>query len=71
MSECSSFGKVDRGWLANPEQGRAYLKAALKQNDEREFLSALHAIMDSLVDSEFNTNSEASVLPAWENAKIA
>lgn len=71
MRECNSLKKIDRSSLANPEQGRAYLKAALKLNDEQEFLSALHAVMDSFADSEFGSNSEVSVLPTLENAKVA
>lgn len=63
MRECNYFEKVDRSWLVNPEQGRTYLKEALEIGDEQEFLSALHAVMDSLLDSEFKSVAEVSALP--------
>ena len=70
MRERNSFEKVDRSWLANPEQGRAYLKTALEFGDDR-FLSALHAVMDSVIDAEFNSDLELQVLPIKENIKAA
>jgi|GEM_PF-3990218 len=71
MCECNSFEKVDRSRLVNPEQGRAYLKTALEIGDEQYFLSALHAVMDSVIDAEFNSDSEVRVLPTWKNAEAA
>lgn len=53
MSKYNSLSQVDRNYLANPKHGQAYLKAALEMGDEQEFLSALRAVMDSLIDSEF------------------
>ena len=63
--------EIDPRLLVNPEHGRAYLKAALEIGDEREFLSALHAVMDSVIDAEYAPDSEVRVLPTWENAKAA
>lgn len=70
MRECNLV-KTNPSLLANPEQGRAYLKAALETGDEREFLSALHAVMDSVINSEFTSDLEVPVLPTWENIKAA
>lgn len=69
MCECNSF-EIDRSLLANPDYGRAYLKAALEIGDE-EFLKALRAVMDSLVNFELDSDLEVSVLPTWENTKTA
>ena len=52
--------KISPKILINPEQGRAYLKSALAQNDEKIFLQALHDIIDSLVESELDFGYEAS-----------
>ncbi len=44
--------QVNLSYLQNPDQGRAYLKAALEQNSKEVFLQALHNIIDSFSDSE-------------------
>ncbi|MEO0836469.1 MAG: hypothetical protein AAFY16_10910 [Cyanobacteria bacterium J06642_3] len=58
MKEFNSISaKINHDFLKDPEQGRVYLKAALAQNDEQVFLSALHNVIDSLIDSEFLPSS--------------
>lgn len=62
MQERKSMEKADLSLLANPIQGRIYLKAALDRGDEQDFLQALHNVIDSLVDSE-DRSSETSSSP--------
>ncbi|MEM8719135.1 MAG: hypothetical protein AAGE84_07475 [Cyanobacteria bacterium P01_G01_bin.39] len=52
--------KISPKILIKPEQGRAYLKSALAQNDEKIFLQALHDIIDSLLESEPDFGYEAN-----------
>ncbi|MEM7592325.1 MAG: hypothetical protein AAF383_12525 [Cyanobacteria bacterium P01_A01_bin.83] len=61
MKEFNSVSvKINHDFLQDPEQGRIYLKAALAQNDEQVFLSALHNIIDSLIDFKFLPSSGVS-----------
>ena len=61
MKEFNSVSlKTNYDVLQDPERGRIYLKAALAQNDEQVFLSALHNVIDSLIDSEFLLSSGIS-----------
>ena len=71
MRECNSLEKANRSLLANPEHGQAYLKAALEVGDEREFLSALRTVMDSMIEAELNHDSAVRVLATWEKAQAA
>lgn len=52
--------KIHPKILIDPEQGRAYLKSALAQNDEKVFLQALHDIIDSLLESELDLGFEGN-----------
>ena len=67
MMECISVEKIDQSFLTNPEQGRAYLKTALEQNNEQVFLRALHNIIDGFLDSELDLNYELAQFSALEN----
>ncbi|MEM9506930.1 MAG: hypothetical protein AAGA16_04485 [Cyanobacteria bacterium P01_E01_bin.35] len=58
---------VNNSHLTNPEQGRAYLKAALERDDEQVFLQALHNIIDSLVDSELDFSCVSSKMSLEES----
>ncbi|MEM7595375.1 MAG: hypothetical protein AAF383_28410 [Cyanobacteria bacterium P01_A01_bin.83] len=60
MKEQMLVEKISPTILINPEQGRAYLKSALAQNDEKILLQALHDIIDSLLESELDFGYEAS-----------
>lgn len=70
MQEYKLIEETGLNLLANPIQGRAYLKAALNQGDEQIFLQTLHEIMDSLLSSEDGEYGLSS-FPTWENAKVA
>lgn len=59
--------KVNQNLLNNPEDGRAYLKAALDQNDEKVFLQALHNIMDSFVCNKLDLRDKVFQLAELEN----
>ena len=58
MKESVLVKKVNLSYLQNPDQGRAYLKEALAQNNEEVFLQALHNIIDSFSDSELDLTCE-------------
>lgn len=54
--------------LNNPEFGRAYLKAALNQNDEKVFLQALHNIIDSISFEQLSLNNKVAPLQILESS---
>jgi len=70
MQEHKFIEGVDLNLLANPIEGRTYLKAALNTGNERDFLQALHNIMDGLLAAE-NTASKTFPISAWEDVEIA
>ncbi|MEL6493966.1 MAG: hypothetical protein AAFQ41_02435 [Cyanobacteria bacterium J06623_7] len=67
MPEGKFTSQADRTSLANPVEGRIYLKAALNKGSEQDLLEALHDIIDSLNDAE-DESSEVFSLPLLKAA---
>ena len=49
MSEPKFIEQPKSSLLTNPTYGRIYLKTALDKDNERDFMQALHQIVDSLM----------------------
>ena len=69
MSEPKFIEQPKSSLLTNPTYGRIYLKTALDKDNERDFMQALHQIVDSLMAQESDSSESAS--PISQKSKAA